>query len=387
VFQFVISIGLIVSTGVVYEQMSFASSKKLGFDKEHVLVVELTDPRPRTLYRTFRQRLEQDPDIIRVSASSSMPGGNLPDFQMKPATAAPDENWTVRGYMNDFDLAETLGLNVLAGRTQSPDFPVDSAQAIGSPNQPDNPVMSSIVINQTAVTDFGWSSAEQAVGKEVRFAGDNGRSFRVIGVVDDFHNASVHEPIGPTMLVYGNDQMYFYVFARIKPGDIPATITRVREAWNEILPEYAFEYTFLDERFAGLYRSDALVGSILGYFAILTILIACLGLFGLASFTAQQRTKEIGVRKTLGATVGGIMFLLSKEFTRLVTVAFVIAIPVALWAMNSWLSDFAYRIELIDTWWVVAAAGAGALVIALLTVSYQSARAAVTDPVEALRYE
>ena len=389
VFQFMISIGLIVATGIVYEQMAFASSKKLGFDKEHVVIIELTDPTPRTQYRTFRQILEQDPDVISVSGASSMPAGNLPDFQMNPLTSQPDESYTMKAYMSDFDLVETMDIEVVAGRTPSADFPIDSVMAIGDARQvPEGEVVrSSIVINETAVQDFRWGSPAEAIGKEIGFAGGGNRIYSVIGVVEDFHNQSVHEVIEPTMIVYANEQTYFYVFVRIEPGNIPETMSRLRRYWDELLPDYAFEYTFLDQQFASLYRSDALVGSILGFFAILTVLIACLGLFGLASFTAQQRTKEIGVRKTLGASVGSIILLLSREFTGLVAAAFVVAIPVTLWAMNSWLGDFAYRIGLIDTWWVVAAAGLGAIAIALLTVSYQSARAALTDPVDALRYE
>ena len=387
VFQFFISIGLIVSTGIVFKQMEFVRSKKLGFAKEHVVLVQLTDPTPRTFYRTYRQALEQNPNVLSVSASSSAPAGVLNEFQMQPVTAAPDENWTLKTYLSDFDFVETLGIDLLAGRTHSPDFPVDTLAAFGGPGPDHETVTSSVVINRTAAQDFGWDDPREALDKEIGFAGGANLQFRVIGVVEDFHSQSVHDKIAPTMVTFAHEQTYLYVFVHIRPGNIPQTIASLEQTWNEILPNYAFEYTFLDEDFAGLYKADTLVGTLLGYFALLTIFIACLGLFGLASFTAEQRTKEIGVRKTLGASVPGIVLLLSKEFTRLVVVAFVVAAPAALWFMSQWLGSFAYRMALTQAWWIVAAAGLGALLIAWLTVGYQSVKAALTNPVEALRYE
>ena len=388
VFQFFISIGLIVSTGIVFEQMEFVRSKKLGFDKEHVVIVQLTDPTPRTFYRTYRQALAQNPNVLSVSASSSAPAGVLNEFQMQPVGSAPDELWTLKTYLSDFDFVETLDIDLIAGRTHSPGFPVDTLAALGGPGPGHETVTSSVVINRTAARDFGWEDPQEALGEVIGFPGEGANlQFRIIGVVEDFHSQSVHDKISPTMVTFANEQTYFYVFVRIRPGTIAQTMASLEQTWNKILPNYAFEYTFLDEDFAGLYKADTLVGTLLGYFALLTIFIACLGLFGLASFTAEQRTKEIGVRKTLGASVPGIVLLLSKEFTRLVVVAFVVAAPVALWAMSQWLGGFAYRMELVQSWWIVAAAGLSALLIAWLTVGYQSVKAALTNPVEALRYE
>ena len=388
VFQFFISIGLIVSTGIVFEQMEFVRSKKLGFDKEHVVIVQLTDPTPRSFYRTYRQALEQNPNVLSVSASSSAPAGVLNEFQMQPVGSAPDELWTLKTYLSDFEFVETMDIDLIAGRTHSPDFPVDTLATFGGPGPGHETVTSSVVINRTAAWDFGWEDPQEALGEVIGFPGDGANlQFRIIGVVEDFHSQSIHDKIPPTMVTFGHEQTYLYVFVRIRPGDIGQTIASLEQTWNEILPNYAFEYTFLDEDFAGLYKADTLVGTLLGYFALLTIFIACLGLFGLASFTAEQRTKEIGVRKTLGASVPGIVLLLSKEFTRLVVVAFIVAAPVALWAMSQWLGGFAYRMELAQSWWIVAAAGLSALLIAWLTVGYQSVKAALTNPVEALRYE
>ncbi|MFV1979784.1 MAG: ABC transporter permease, partial [Rhodothermia bacterium] len=385
VAQFFVSIVLIVSTGIVYLQMDYVSNKKLGFDKEHVVVVELTDPTPRTLYRTYQQMLQQDPSIIDVSASSSAPASTVFEFQMQPLTAAPDENWTLKAYMSDFRFVETLDIDLLAGRTHSPDFPIDTVAAMGGPGRGNDAplIFSTAVINRTAAEGFGWDDPEEALDKEIGFAGGGNLAFRIVGVVEDFHSQSVRETISPTIIAFANEQAFQYALVRIRPGEIGQTIARMRQHWDEILPAYAFEYTFLDEDFAGLYQADTLVSTLLGYFALLTIFIACLGLFGLASFTAEQRTKEIGVRKTLGASVAGIIVLLSKEFATLVAIAFVVATPVALWAMSKWLGGFAYRMDLVQSWWIVLSAGFGALLIALVTVSYQSMKAALTNPVDA----
>ena len=387
VAQFSFSIGLIISTGIVYNQMDFVRNKELGFDKEHVVNIQLTDPAPRTLYRTYRQAIEQQPDVVSVSASSSAPASVINEQAMQPVGAAQDENWFLKSYFTDFDFVETMKIELLVGRTHSRDFPTDTLLAgLQGPGQPNETVVTSVVLNETAAQDFGWDDPAQALGQEIQFTGGGNLSFRVIGVVKDFHNQSVHERIAPTMIVFGNEQAYFYMFVRIRPGNIAQTLASLERTWNEIMPNYAFEYTFLDEDFDGLYKADALKGTLLGYFALLTIFIACLGLFGLASFTAEQRTKEIGVRKTLGASVTSIVLLLSKEFTKLVVVAFAVAAPVAYFAMDQWwLQDFAYRIDI--SWPIFLMAGLSALVIAWLTVSYQSVKAALTNPVEALRYE
>ena len=390
VIQFFFCIGLIISTGIVYNQMDFARTKKLGFDKEHVVIIQLTDPTPRTLYHTYRQAIEQQPDVLAVSASSSAPASVVNEVQMQPVTAPQDEHWFLKAYFSDFDFVETMDIDLLAGRTHSPDFPVDTLLAgfQGPGSNQDHTVISSVVLNVAAIQAFGWDDPAQALGEEIQIAGGGGNlAFRVVGVVGDFHSQSVHERIAPTMVVVANEQAYFYLFARIRPGNIPQTLASLEQTWNEIMPNYAFEYTFLDEDFDGLYRADVLVGTLLGYFALLTIFIACLGLFGLASFTAQQRTKEIGVRKTLGASVTSIVLLLSKEFTVLIGVAFVPAALVAYFFMQDWLAGFAYRIEMAQVWWIFLIAGLGALVISWLTVSYQSVKAALTNPVEALRYE
>ncbi|MCH8960781.1 MAG: FtsX-like permease family protein, partial [Bacteroidetes bacterium] len=372
VFQFGISLILIISTGIVYTQMEYARNKKLGFDKEHVVVVELTDPNASRHYSAYKDAILQHPKVLSVSAAFSKPGGLVGQATMRPYEASDDQSLQVQTYFSDFDFVETMDMEIVAGRDFSPEFSTDSTQAL--------------LINETAARAFGWHDPHEAVGKEVAFTGNNQRPLHVIGVVKDFHSQSIREKIAPTIIAFGGQgNPWFFAFVRIAPGDFPGTIATLERTFQEVIPGYVFLYSFLDDDFDRLYKSEAVLGTLLGYFALLTIFIACLGLFGLASFTAEQRTKEIGVRKTLGASVTSIVLLLSKEFTKLVLVAFVVAVPVAYFAMDRWLKDFAYHVEI--SWWIFLIAGSLALAIAWLTVSYQSIRAALTNPVKALRYE
>ncbi len=375
VFQFGISLVLLVSTGVVYHQLNYVRAQQLGFDKEHVVVIQLTDPTPRGLYRAYKNRILGEANVVNVSAASSAPASLLNQVPLRPVAAPEDENWLLHAYFSDFDFFETMDMRLVAGRAISRDFPADT--------------LDGIVINETAARAFGWDDYTQALGQQLAFPrgnnDNNNPPLRVVGVVRDFHSQSAHEQIAPAMVMYANVQAYLYVFVRLRPGDPRATVAALEEAWRQVIPNYAFDYAFLDDHFDRLYRADALVGTLLGFFAGLTIFIACLGLFGLASFMAEQRTKEIGVRKTLGASVGSIVLLLSKEFTKLVAAAFVVAAPVAYLAMHRWLDGFAYRVEI--SWQIFLLAGLGALLVALLTVSYQSVKAALANPVDALRTE
>lgn len=367
IFQFGISLVLIISTLIVYQQMDYARTKKLGFDKEHVVVLQVTDPNAADQYPAYRDAILQDPNVLNVSASLSTPGGLQNQATVRPEGAPEEATYQVYTYFSDFHFAETLGLEVVAGRSLDPAFSTDSTQAI--------------LINETAARTFGWTP-EEALGKEILF-GTNPQGPRVVGVVNDFHSQSVREQITPTVIAFNN--FVFFAFVRIQPDDVPGTLASLRDTWERAVPGYVFDYSFLDEDFDELYQREDVLGTLLGYFAGLTIFIACLGLFGLASFMAEQRTQEIGVRKVLGASVAGIVLLLSKEFTKLVAAAFVVAAPVAYLAMRQWLSGFAYHTTVgVGTFLV---AGAAALIIAWLTVSYQATRAALANPVEALRTE
>ncbi len=372
VFQFGISLILIISTGIVYTQMEYARNNKLGFDKAHVVAVQMTDPNASRHYPAYKDAILQHPKVLDVSAGFSRPGGLIGQATMRPYEASDDQSLQVQTYFTDFDFVETMDMEIVAGRDFSPEFSTDSTQAL--------------VINETAARAFGWHDPHEAIGKEVAFTGNNQRPLQVIGVVKDFHSQSIREKIAPTIIGFGGQgNQWFFAFVRIAPGDFAGTMATLERTFQDVIPGYVFLYSFLDDDFDRLYKSEVVLGTLLGYFALLTIFIACLGLFGLASFTAEQRTKEIGVRKTLGASVASIVLLLSKEFTKLVLVAFVVAAPLAYFAMDRWLKDFAYHVEI--SWWIFLIAGSLALAIAWLTVSYQSIRAALTNPVNALRYE
>jgi len=241
--------------------------------------------------------------------------------------------------------------------------------------------MSAYIINEAAMKKFGW---DEAVGKTI-FEPDKAGPLigQVIGLMKDFHYKSLHAEIEPALLRLGSFPTY--VASRISSNNIQGTLSDLEKIWQEFAPEQPFQYSFLDQDFDKLYRADQQVGKLVGTFTVFAICIACLGLFGLASFSAEQRTKEIGVRKVLGASVPNIILLLSKEFTKLVLVAFIIAAPIALYAMNKWLQEFAYKTDINILIFILA--GGGALLIAYLTVGYQAAKAALANPIDALKYE
>ncbi|GAB3798982.1 ABC transporter permease [Spirosoma humi] len=368
VIQFFISITLIVSTTVVYRQLSYIQNKKLGYNKDQVLVL------PETWLLgnkedVFRSQIMQDPNVVNVSTSGYLPAGpsNNNNFMVYPETNATQLVKTLR-YDVDYNYIPTLGMQLAAGRNFSPEYGTDSA---------------SVILNETAAKTLGWG--DKAIGHTLTNTNNEGNkgTYRVIGVVKDFHFRSLHERITPLVMVLGNTAGT--VIVKVKTKDLTGLLANLKKQWSQLAPEAPFTYSFLDERFNDTYRTEQKIGQILGLFAGLTIFVACLGLFGLATFMAEQRTKEIGVRKVLGASVTSIVTLLSKDFLKLVGVAILLAIPVAWYVMDRWLQDFAYKIEL--SWWVFALAGVLAVSIALLTVSFQSVKAALMNPVKSLRSE
>lgn len=370
VFQFGTSIALILATVVVFQQLNFTRDMDLGFDREQVLVVQLTDPAVRTLYPMFRDRVEELPSVISVTGSSSAPGFFIQNQLVAPDDAPQDEQSMVQGFATDFGFIETLGINVKSGRAHDKSHPSDTLGAF--------------VINEAAVLEFGWGDNDSAVGRRLAFPGGN-FSGEVIGVVENFHTESLHEPLEPAMFTVINPQAYFYSLIRVQAGSAREAISGIESIWQSIYPAYIYQYSFLDDDVDRLYASDITLGRLFGGFSFLTILIACLGLFGLASFTAEQRTKEIGVRKVMGASETEIVMLLSKDFAKYVGIAFVLASPLAWIGMNRWLDTFNYRISFgIGT---MVAVGLGVLLISLLTVAYQTIRASLANPVDALKYE
>ncbi len=367
VAQFVISIALISGTAVVYQQLDYISNKKLGFEKEQVVILPMRDWTLRRNYATLKSALAQHSNIVSVSAAAGFPGRVLGGYGMQAEGLPENQILEVVGYAVDNDVIKTLGLELLAGRG----FPETWTEAQGYV----------YVINERALQILGWEK-ETAIGKWMNLPAN--RMGRVVGVVKDFHFASLHAEIKP-LVMFIEPPEFAYLMVKLRPQDLSNTLAFMRTQWQALAPNSPFDYSFLDRSFDALYRTEQNAGRLLGVFAALAILIACLGLFGLASFTAEQRTKEIGVRKVLGATVVGIIGLLSRDYVKLMAIAFALAAPLGYFVMQYWLQDFAYRIDL--SFGIFALAGGVALLIALLTVSTQAIKAALANPVEALRYE
>lgn len=375
-FQFATSIFLLIVTGIVYQQLQFCRNMDLGFDKDHLVLIPGTPADMRGQYDQFTERLLSNPQITSAAGSSRVPPGRLSSsIGTRPEGVPEEQRKGMQTVWTDFGFIETMGFEMAAGRAFSKDFPSDANNAF--------------ILNEAAVEDIGWTN-ESAIGKgfgsaEIRDWNSGqweNRDGVVIGVLKDFHFESMKEEIEPTVYFVSPYMAWNYV-VRIKPGNIPQTIDHIEGVWKDFNPEAPFEYTFVDENFASLYATEERQGNIFGLFALLAIFIACLGLIGLASFTAEQKRKEIGIRKVLGASSFNIISMLSKEFTWLVIFAFVVASPIAWYLMNTWLQDFAYRISIGLPIFIVACIVA--LLIAWITVGVQTARAANANPVKALR--
>ncbi|PSR54996.1 cell division protein FtsX [Adhaeribacter arboris] len=367
VFQFFISIALIIGTTVVYRQLRYIQSKELGYNRGQVLLLPEYALGKKATF--FRQQLAQDARVVSVSSSGYLPAGpsNNNNYMVYPNDKTSQLVKTLR-YEVDDQYIPTLGMKLVAGRNFSPTMATDST---------------GIILNEKAALAFGWG--KKALGHTLTYTNNEGvkTTYRVIGVVKDFHFKSFHEPISPLVMTLGQNGGTLIV--KVKTTDMAGLLATARKQWNALSPEEPFDYAFLDERFNQTYQAEQRIGKILGIFAGLTIFVACLGLFGLATFTAEQRTKEIGIRKVLGASVPNIVTLLSRDFLKLVLLANLIAWPLAGYVMHQWLREFAYRIDL--GWWVFALAGVAAMVVALFTVSFQAVKAAVANPVNSLRSE
>ena len=368
--QFVISITLIIGTLIIYKQMNFIQRKSLGFDKENVILLSAESKAIHQNIEVFRNTLTADPRIKSVAVSSNIPGSARfsETTYKRPDTG---EIFPLIFMDVDYEFVDTYGFNVTHGRVFSKEFSTD--------------IDGAIMLNQAAAREIGHTP-EEAVGKKLlRFTDvDKFKELTIVGVVENFHFKSLHRVIEPCLLELDPDD-FDIISARIMPGNISRTINFIQQKWEEVFPEEQFEYRFLDNRIQLLYKSEERMRRIFLIFAVLSIFVACLGLFGLAAFTAEERTKEIGVRKVLGASAVNILWLLGKEFSRWVIVANVIAWPIAYFVMKKWLQNFAYQTN-IGLWSFVLAALL-ALIIALFTVSYQSVKAALTNPVDCLRYE
>jgi putative ABC transport system permease protein len=372
VSQFAISIALIIGTFTIYDQLLYMRHKKLGFAKDQVLVITEVNDAPGQALHTLKYELAKITGVVSVSETNRIPGEDIRKSVFVPEGYSEDQAQMMDHTYADPDYIPTLGIEMAAGRNFSADLATDTSE--------------SVIINETAARKFGW---DNPVGKIIKTPNltENGLEWipkTVIGVVKDFHITSLHLKIEPIIIRYltTNPEL---ICVKVSGDDITHTINLMKKKWDEIYPSRPMDYFFLDESFDRMYRSDERLGKIALSFAVLAIFVGCLGLFGMSSFTAERRTKEIGIRKTLGASVGGIVGLLSREFMVLVIIANALAWPIGYYAMHKWLQDFAYHINLSVVPFVFA--GLLALLIALATVCFQAIKAALANPANALKYE
>ena len=365
VFQFSLCLLLIIGTLTVYRQVAYIMAKNLGFDRESLVYLKYEGDLVQN-YEAFKQDLAQVPSVQQmtlIGPGGMLLQGDLPTSGVGYRDGAAEKSAQLAVIFTDYDFLSTLGAKVVTGRGFSRAFGTDTAN---------------FLINEAAARQMGM---QDPVGQTLNFWGDEGK---IIGVLQDFHIQSLHSPIKP-LLVRLMPVNTNFVLVRTQAGQTAEALQQLEAAHQKHNPRFPFAYTFLDETFAQQYKSEQLVGQLTWYFALLTIFVACLGLYGLAAFTAEQRTKEIGIRKVLGASVASIVGLLSKDFVRPVGLAILLASPLAWYLGHRWLQNFAFRTDL--SWWLVAGAGTGAIAIALLTVGYQARKAAKADPVSSLRSE
>lgn len=369
VFQFTISIALIVAVLIISKQLNYMQNAELGFNKNWLVTLPVNDS-IRNNFETVKEMLLRNSNIKSATFSSRIPSGQLLDEQsgnLETNSGMQPISFRLSNISTDFDYMKTFGMQIAAGRDFLKDMPTDS--------------MNAFIVNEAAVRAAGWLSNNDAINKQIEYGGRKGR---IVGVVKDFNFESLEKPIIPIIFyIAPNGRRVFSV--RLSGNNLQPTIKYIQNIWHQFAPNMNFDYSFLDDRLRNLYRAEQKLNTIYIFFAAIAIFIACLGLFGLAAFTAQQRTKEIGIRKVLGASALTITSLLSKDFIKLVVVALIIATPVAWWAMNSWLQNFAFHINISVGTFI--SAGLLAIFIALITISFQAVRAAFSNPVKSLRSE
>jgi putative ABC transport system permease protein len=378
VLQFVISIALVICTVTIVQQLFFLQNMDAGFDKENVVVIPAGDDAIRKFREVIKEEFKQNPNIINVAASSTIPGGGYPNNMKIPEGYAESEAVLMDEINIDHDFLATIGIEILAGRNFSKEFGADE--------------LYSVLINETAVKQFGW---DNPIGKTIksfdpRKTDKQFKEMMVIGVIEDFHLRYLTQEIQPMFI--GCDPDYPLPFnymdvisVRFKPVDMADTLDFMKKQWGTIFPNIPFEFYFLDEIFGMQFLQIERSRKIFSYFSFLAIFVACLGLYGMASFSAVQRTKEIGIRKVLGSTTTGIIALLGKELIGLILIANLAAWPLSFFVMNRWIQNFPYGVNIDIA--LFFASSLIVLLIGLLTVSYQAIRAALANPVDSLRYE
>jgi len=366
VFQFSISIFLIIGTLVIYNQLSYIHNKNLGYDRSQVLIVKNVNVLGKQA-KILKHEIKQMPGVLNATMSAYLPTGDdrnitglFPELPIDIKHDVLTEFWPV-----DEDYMSTLGIKLVSGRNFSNQLASDS---------------SAIIVNEAFVAKFG----QKVPLNKTLYRDTYGiQAYHIIGVMKDFNVSSLKDKITPVAFYYDEDRGA--VTARVNTANLSGLMSQIENKWKDLSPNQQFSYSFMDEDFDATYRAEQRIGALFISFSTLAILIACLGLFGLAAYAAEQRNKEIGIRKVLGASVSTIVSMLSMDFIKLVFIAIIIASPLAWYAMNRWLQDFAYRINI--QWWVLAIAGCTAVLIAFVTISFQSIKAALANPVKSLRSE
>jgi putative ABC transport system permease protein len=377
VIQFSLSTLLIVSALIVYKQTNYLNNTDLGFNREQVVYFTLRDSlakNAKTL-ETFKNELKQSSNVISLTSGYGLPGDLFAGDGVTVGNEKKDRGASV--FVGDYDYVKTLGLRIISGRDFSRDMSTDVKEAF--------------IINETAVKEWGLGSPEKAIGEPISWNEwvpqdtlNPVKKGKVIGVIEDFHYKSLHEKVAASVIqLY--PQVEYAIAVKLRAANMKNSIAYINNVWNKFVPGYPLDYKFMDESYGAMYKGEEKLSDLLWIFTIMAIIVGCMGLFGLAAFSAEQRTKEIGIRKVLGANVFNIVGLLSKNFLLLIVIASLIAFPIAWWAMNDWLKDFPYRITI--SWWIFGMAIIAAILIALLTVSFQSIKAAIANPVKSLRTE
>ncbi len=378
VVQFTASIALITSAIIAFRQLHFMRNQPLGFAKEYIITAPLLSDNLNNIFsdsndslyqklRTFRHTIEQNPGVVEATLSDQALGQGAVRRGVVPEGFTLEDNKFISCLAVDYNFLKTYDIPLVAGRDFSESFETDKNEAF--------------LINETGARAFGWTKPADALGKTIDREGKKGK---IIGVIRDFHSESLQQPVDGILIDVNTSQLNLFSI-KIDSRNVESTLRAIDQKWLQFFPEKAFQYDFLDVAIGRLYQREQRLSTIIGYFAGLVILISCLGLFGLISLVAQQKIKEIGIRKVLGASVGQLVGLLSKDFLKLVLIAFVLAVPLAWYAMNTWLQGFAYHIDI--SWWIFALAGFLTMLIAQATVSYQAIKAALVNPVQSLRSE
>lgn len=370
VFEFIVSIFLVISTIIILQQLRFIEHKDLGYNKNNIVVIPLDD-KTFTQYEALKAEINTLPQVQHITAAYGGPvnvqwGDNI--------NGEDGQKITVNAIPCDEDFVKTMGLKIIAGT----DFTRADVMQMDTSDNNKN-LEFSFILNESAVKAFGWKP-ENAIGKRI----SRGNPGIVKAVVKDFHFHSLHEPITP-LVIFLNSLQTNSMFIKILPEDISATLNNIKKIWNKRVTHRSFDYHFLDEEYDALYKAEQRTAGIFTTFSALAILLACLGLIALTAYAVTQRTKEIGIRKVLGASAGNVVLLIAKDFLLLVGVAILIASPIAWLAMHRWLNAFAYRVDL--GWWVFVVGGMAVLLMALITISFQSIKAAVSNPIKSLRNE